>query len=82
MLRILRVLVRSSKTKQSIASGVCLPDSLPLISTTGLSPLPRKSYIDSLTSANIIVTNLARPDIGIADKTRESSTIKFMAMIT
>ena len=59
----------SSTTKQPKASGAQPPDPLLQISTIKLSPLPRMSHIHSLTSTNIIVTKLARPDTGITDKT-------------
>ena len=50
--------------------------------TIRLSLPPRTSYIHPLTTANIIVTKLARPDTSITDNTRESSILKFMAIIT
>ena len=46
--------------------GVQPPDPLLQISTIKSGPLPRMS---SLTSTNIIVTKLTRPNTGITDKT-------------
>ena len=66
----------SSKTKQLIAFRLLLQ-----ISIIRLIPPPKTFYIHSLASTNIIVTKLARPDTVITDKTRESSTLKFMVMI-
>ena len=51
------------------------------ISTIRLSPPTRTSYIYPLTSTKIILTKLSRADTGIIDKTRESSTLKFMVLI-
>ena len=51
------------------------PDPLLQISTIRLSLPPRTSYIHSLTSIKITVTNLAEPDAGVTGKTRESSTL-------
>ena len=47
-----------------------------------LSLPPGTSYIHPLTTTNVIVTKIARPDTSITDNTRESSILKFMAMIT